>query len=86
MTGWIDTYLRFADEPDAILCLPQYRAIGDDGPAWVRASHDHALDPIGPLPDVGGWHVNLRTRSAPDVPAEYVVQPQSPRRVWAGSV
>lgn len=42
----IDLHLKAADEPTARAALPFFV---DETGHWLIASHDHALDPIGPL-------------------------------------
>ena len=91
-------YLRFDDEAQAKAVLSEF--VNAEG-AWFTASHDHALDPIGPLvlthpvvdPETGEvvepavvddrYHVNLRVKLEWPIPAEHVVVPENPRRVWA---
>lgn len=72
--------LRFDTEAEAIAALPQYRTDG----IWIAASHDHALDPIGPLGLDGRFHVNLRTDDTALVEAleSYRVRPADRLRVW----
>lgn len=48
----------------------------------MTASHSHALDVIGNIPDLAGWHVNY----VGELPVEweqYVVTPEQPVRVFA---
>ena len=45
-----DLILRFPDDATAAGTLPQFRGVDPDGnPTWLTASHQHALDPIGPM-------------------------------------
>lgn len=72
-------YLRFPDEATAKTLLADY--LTEDG-TWITASHSHALDVIGEIPDTTGWHVNY----IGDLPSEwntYMVTPESPVRVFA---
>jgi hypothetical protein len=71
-------YLRFPDEATAITVLADYRTEDD---TWITASHGHALDVIGEIPECAGWHVNY----VGDVPKDweqYLVTPEQPVRVF----
>lgn len=81
----IDLMLRFADEDEAAAVLAAYRADGQ----WLLASHEHALDVIGPVVSVDAsdprFHLNLRLLAG-DAPAglkAHIVNPAQPARVWA---
>ncbi len=71
-------YLRFPDESTAKIVLADYLA--EDG-TWITASHNHALDVIGEIPDTAGWHVNY-VGSLPDGWDDYIVTPDQPVRVF----
>ena len=71
-------YLRFPDEATAKTLLADYLA--EDG-AWITASHSHALDVIGEIPDTAGWHVNY-IGDVPDEWLQYAVTPENPYRVF----
>jgi hypothetical protein len=72
-------YLRFPDEATGMAALTDYRTEDD---TWFTASHSHALDVIGEIPNVVGWHVNF----IGDIPTDwnqYSVSPEQPVRVFA---
>jgi hypothetical protein len=71
-------YLRFPDEATAKTVLADYLA--EDG-AWITASHSHALDVIGEIPDTIGWHVNYISELS-DGWSQYTVTPENPYRVF----
>lgn len=62
-----DYYLKFNSEAEATAALEGYEG---------------AIDAIGQIPDVAGWHVNVR---GPETPAfdKYGVVVDTPYRVWA---
>jgi hypothetical protein len=82
-----DLCLRFADEDSAAGALPQFHV----GQTWRSASHEHALDPIGPLGADGAgpaddrFHINLQADddALADSLAGHRVYPAQRRRVWA---
>lgn len=71
-------YLRFPDEATGMVVLAAYRT--EDGD-WITASHDHALDVIGEISEMPGWHVNY-IGELPDNWEQYVVTPEKPVRVF----
>jgi hypothetical protein len=71
-------YLRFPDEATAITVLAAYRTEDD---TWITASHSHALDVIGEIPECAGWHANF-IGDLPESWADYVVTPEQPVRVF----
>ena len=68
---WNTYYLKFADEAEAVSSL--------------EALQDAAIDHVGEIVDVQGWHVNLRLRDAelPEGLVQYQVFPETPVRMWA---
>lgn len=70
-------YLRFPDEATAKTVLADY--LTED--AWITASHSHALDVIGEIPDTSGWHLNYQG-VVPDEWLQYAVTPENPYRVF----
>jgi hypothetical protein len=71
-------YLRFPDEATAKTVLADYLTEDD---TWITASHSHALDVIGEIPDTTGWHVNY-LGDVPDEWLQYAVTPENPYRVF----
>lgn len=74
-------YLRFPDKPTGMAALDAAGLLDDDGAPLV-ASHTHALDVIGTIPDLNGWHVNY-IGDLPDGWDAYLVTPEQPVRVFA---
>jgi hypothetical protein len=72
------TYLRFPDEAIGRAVLADYLTEDD---TWITASHSHALDVIGEIPDMDGWHVNY-VGNLPDGWDAYIVTPNQPVRVF----
>lgn len=62
-----DYYLSFADEAEANLMLEGYEG---------------SVDIIGPIPDIDGWHVNLRGEQN-ELFDKYIVEITIPYRTWA---
>jgi hypothetical protein len=71
-------YFRFPDEATAKTVLADYLAEND---TWITASHSHALDVVGEIPDTDGWHVNY-LGVVPDKWLQYAVTPEHPYRVF----
>lgn len=74
-------YLRFPDATTGLAALDAAGLLGDDDAPLV-ASHTHALDVIGAIPDLKGWHVNY-IGDLPDGWDAYLVTPEQPVRVFA---
>lgn len=72
------TYLRFPDEATAKAVLADYLTEDD---TWITASHTHALDVIGEIPETTGWHVNY-VGEVPESWNQFVVNPVEPYRVF----
>lgn len=76
------TFLKFPDEQTAIDVLAQFRSTDEEGnPIWVTGSHEHALDIVGEIPDVAGYHINF-AGSLPEAALPYEVFPVTPSRVF----
>lgn len=74
-------YIRFSDAVTGMKALDDAGLLDDDlNP--ITASHAHAIDVVGVIPDLLGWHVNY-IGSLPDGWEKYAVTPASPVRVWA---
>ena len=74
-------FIRFPDETTGLAALDTADLLTEDG-AFITASHTHALDVIGVIPDCDGWHVNY-VGELPEGWEDYVVTPQQPVRVFA---
>lgn len=90
------TMFRFSDEATGMAALDAAGLLTDDG-AFITASHNHALDVLGPIQRGGewdedgnvivppevlpGWHVNYRGE-VPDEWLQYAVTPENPVRVF----
>ena len=94
-------FLRFPDSATGLAALAAADLLDPESAFPITASLTHALDVIGPIsrggswdPETGealvpptvldGWHCNYQGE-LPDGWAQYVVTPQNPARVWAGS-
>ena len=73
-------FLRFPDEATGIAALDAAGLLTEDG-EYITASHNHALDVIGEIPDIDGWHVNY-SGDLPDGWDDYIVTPDQPVRVF----
>ena len=73
-------FIRFPDEATGRAALEAAGLLTEDG-EFITASHNHALDVIGNISDVDGWHINY-IGVLPDGWAEYVVTPDNPVRVF----
>jgi hypothetical protein len=94
-------FLRFPDSATGLAALAAADLLDPETAFPITASLTHALDVIGPIvrggswnPETGevleaptlleGWHANYQGE-LPDGWSQYVVTPQNPARVWAGS-
>lgn len=77
----IGPFFRFPDESIGRAALDAAGLLTEDG-EFITASHNHALDVIGEIPNIDGWHVNF-AGELPNGWEEYVVSPENPVRVWA---
>ena len=73
-------FIRFPDEATATAALDAAGLLNEDG-EFITASHNHALDVIGEIPDIDGWHVNY-VGNLPDGWDDYIVTPDQPVRVF----
>jgi hypothetical protein len=73
-------YIRFPDEATGTAALDAAGLLNEDG-EFITASHNHALDVIGEIPDIDGWHVNY-IGDLPEAWADYIVTPEQPVRVF----
>ena len=74
-------YLRFPDAVAGMAALDDAGLLDEDlNP--ITASHTHAIDVVGMIPDLLGWHVNY-IGELPEGWMEFVVEPAAPVRVWA---
>ena len=73
-------YLRFPDESTWTAAATEAGFLIDD--TLVAYTHDRAIDVVGEIPELNGWHVNY-IGDLPDGWEEYVVSPENPVRVWA---
>lgn len=73
-------YLRFPDESLWTAAATEAGFLIDD--TLTAYTHDRAIDVVGEIPELDGWHVNF-AGELPDGWEEYVVSPENPVRVWA---
>ena len=73
-------FLRFPDESTWTAAAIEAGFIVDD--ALAAYTHDRAIDVVGTITDLDGWHVNF-AGTLPDGWDEYVVSPEQPVRVFA---
>ena len=73
-------FLRFPDESTWTAAATEAGFITDD--TLTAYTHDRAIDVVGEIPELDGWHVNF-AGELPDRWEEYVVSPENPVRVWA---
>ena len=73
-------YIRFPDAVTGMKALDDAGLLSEEG-EYITASHDHALDVIGAIPDIDGWHVNY-VGELLNGWEEYVVSPENPVRIW----
>ena len=73
-------FIRFPDAETGMKALDDAGLLDGDL-QFITASHNHALDVIGDIPDIDGWHVNY-VGSLPEGWADYIVTPEQPVRVF----
>ena len=73
-------FLRFPDESTWTAAATEAGYIVDD--ALAAYTHDRAIDVVGGIPDVDGWHVNY-IGELPDGWEDFLVEPANPYRVFA---
>ena len=74
-------FIRFPDAETGTAALADAGLLTEDGDL-ITASHTHAVDCVGVIPDTSGWHINY----VGELPAgwdQYAVHPEHPVRVWA---
>ena len=74
-------YIRFPDAVTGMKALDDAGLLDEDLNS-ITASHAHAIDVVGVIPDLLGWHVNY-IGELPDGWEEHAVTPANPVRVWA---
>lgn len=81
---------RFFKFPDMATAFALSQANGmtytdENGEPWlIRFCHEWSIDVIGEIPEIPGWHINVRTGS--EIPADflqYEVFPATPVRDFA---
>jgi len=75
------TFFRFPDAAVGMAALDDAGLLTEDGDP-IPASHSHALDVVGIIPECSGWHINYRGE-VPDEWLQYAVSPEQPVRIWA---
>ena len=73
-------FLRFPDESAWTLAATKAGFLIDD--TLTAYTHGHAIDVVGEIPELNGWHVNFAGK-LPDEWEEFAVSPENPVRVWA---
>ena len=73
-------YLRFPDESLWTAAATEAGFITDD--TLTAYTHDRAIDVVGEISELDGWHVNF-AGELPDGWEQYAVSPEQPVRVWA---
>ena len=73
-------FLRFTNESAWTAAATEAGFIVDD--ALAAYTHDRAIDVVGKIPELDGWHVNF-AGELPDGWEDYAVYPANPVRVWA---
>ena len=73
-------FLRFPDADAWTAAAIEAGFITDD--TLAAYTHDRAIDVVGEIPELNGWHINF-AGELPDGWEEYVVRPEQPVRVFA---
>ena len=73
-------FLRFPDESAWTAAATEAGFITDD--TLAAYTHDRAIDVVGEIPELDGWHVNF-CGNLPNGWDEFLVTPNSPYRVFA---
>ena len=73
-------FLRFTDESTWTAAATEAGFIVDD--ALAAYTHDRAIDVVGTITDLDGWHVNF-AGTLPEGWDEFLVTPAEPYRVFA---
>ena len=72
-------FLRFPDANAWTEAATEAGFITDD--TLTAYTHDRAIDVVGEIPELNGWHVNF-AGELPDGWEEFAVSPENPVRVW----
>ena len=72
-------FLRFPDESAWTAAAIEAEFLIDD--TLTAYTHSHAIDVVGEIPELDGWHVNF-AGDLPDGWEEFAVSPENPVRVW----
>jgi hypothetical protein len=72
-------FLRFPDADAWTAAATEAGFITDD--TLAAYTHDHAIDVVGEIPELDGWHINF-AGELPDGWEQYAVEPANPVRVW----
>jgi hypothetical protein len=73
-------FLRFPDESAWLAAAAEAGFMVDD--TLVAYTHDRAIDVVGEIVDMAGFHVNY-SGVLPETWAEFLVEPAAPYRVFA---
>ena len=73
-------FLRFPDESAWTAAATEAGFLIDD--TLTAYTHDRAIDVVGEIPELDGWHVNF-AGELPDGWEQYAVSPANPVRAWA---
>jgi hypothetical protein len=83
------TEAGFYSEPRALPrpITSRYEPVTPPDEAWqpntlIAYTHDRAIDVVGTIPELDGWHVNF-AGELPDGWDEFLVTPAAPYRVFA---
>ena len=74
-------YLRFPDEATGMAALDAAGLLDGNTSEVLTASHTHAIDVVGLIPDLLGWHINY-VGELPTDWDQYLVTPQQPYRIF----
>ena len=72
-------FLRFPNESAWTAAATEAGFITDD--TLTAYTHGHAIDVVGTILELNGWHVNF-AGELPDGWEEFAVSPENPVRVW----
>lgn len=78
----IPFYLKFSTKSAAYAALVESFGEDDQGNP-ILFSHEHAIDAVGEIDGVAGYHVNLMAYELPASLAAYEIHPVTPQRVFA---
>ena len=82
----LDKYLKTTDQAELYSVLDTLGMFTEGN--LITANHDYAIDEIGAIPDVTGYHCNIRfmrdltETEATALDAISIPTPSSPNRVW----